>query len=819
MSKLLSKFFSLLKSFFLSLIRLFSFFTAETGIKEKVTMTILAFCTICGGLFFGYITSEVKNFSGIQNLKQFQPSVPTKLYDVNGELISELFKEQRDVVSFEELPKPLINAFIATEDKEFYSHFGINPLGILRAMGKNIMHGEIKQGGSTITQQLAKRLFTSGEKKYTRKILEAILALQIEKMFSKDEILEMYCNQIFFGRGCYGVSSAATLFFNKDVQYITAAEASILAALPSAPGRYSPLINTHDAYEKNRDILNRMVREGYLTKEYADKIYAEYWPKFVEELMTEFPTKTVFTKVVDNAPYFTDYVRQILVNTYGADTVYNDGLTVYTTLDLKRQKAGEKYLREGVERQDVISSSSNQYSSGALDRGMFGTYYTLRSIFSLPNILIKNDITTQVRKYIVDDVADDFDFLTFFTDTDSASRVNEQFRTAMALNLSSTLKVEGALLSIEPANGYITAMVGGSGFSVDNQFNRAVQARRQPGSSFKPFIYGSGIEAKVITPATGITDAPLINVGADGETWAPGNYSGDYTGIIKIRQALMASVNIISIRIYDLVGPERVIDYASRMLKVPPTRFSPGPSLALGTAELTPFEMATGYAIYANRGRDVIPYSIRYVLDRDSIEIANVEEEVGNIIAVREKENTIQVIPENVAYVMRSMMQSVVDAGTASSAIRSEAGFKEPAAGKTGTTSNWTDAWFCGFTPDITTVVWVGYDKPYLSLGRGQAGASTAAPIWAKYMKEIYNGMKSTQFPPEPKGIIRIGVCAYTGKIPGPNCKVLSGDISITGAYPAETCDGNHGQMQTLMERYMEQEGLSTGGKRAAPVD
>ena len=381
---------------------------------EKKIYSFLCIVTILGGVFFGYIISEVKNFSGMQNLKQFQPSVPTRLYDVNGELIAEIFKEQRDIVSFQDIPKPVVNAFLATEDQEFYDHFGINPMAIARAMVKNILAGQIKQGGSTITQQLAKRLFTNSEKKFSRKFLEAVLSLQIEKYFSKNEILEMYFNQIYLGHGCYGLNSASKLFFNKEAKYLTAAEASVLAALPSAPGRYSPLDNPHNAYDKNVDILGRMVSEGYLSREYADKIYNEFWPKYIDSIMMESPSKTAYTKVQNNAPHFVDYVRQMLESQFGRDAIYNDGLIVYTTLDLKKQYAAQKYVQDGVDKQDEISARMNKYTSGAVDRGLFGTYYTLRSIFSLPGVLVKNDIETIIRKKIIDDEIDDLDFLTFF---------------------------------------------------------------------------------------------------------------------------------------------------------------------------------------------------------------------------------------------------------------------------------------------------------------------------------------------------------------------------------------------------------------------
>jgi len=295
---------------------------------EKGFLITLAVISLVGGVVFGYVTAQIKNFSGIQNLKQFQVSLPTKLYDVNGELIAELFREKRELVAYEDLPRNLINAFVAAEDREFYSHFGINPLAIVRAMAKNLLAGRVVQGGSTITQQLAKRLFTSGERTLARKAMEAILALQIEKRFSKEEILEMYFNQIYLGHGCYGVSSAAHLFFDKDVRRLDVAESSVLAALPSAPGRHSPLMNTREAYIKNRDTLNRMVDAGYLARERADKIYQEFWPVFVDSIKTEFTTKNAFSRSEDRAPYFTDYVRQILISRFGKEAVYTEGMSV-----------------------------------------------------------------------------------------------------------------------------------------------------------------------------------------------------------------------------------------------------------------------------------------------------------------------------------------------------------------------------------------------------------------------------------------------------------------------------------------------------------
>ncbi len=781
---------------------------------EKALLITALVGSIIGGALFGYITSEIKNYSGIHNLKKFQPSIPTRLYDINGELIAELFQKKRDLIRFEDLPKSLINAFLAAEDHVFYEHFGINPLAIIRALWKNALASiqnlkiTIVQGGSTITQQLAKRLFTKSERTMARKAFEAILALQIEKKFSKEEILEMYFNQIYLGHGCHGIATAGKFYFEKNIKYLSVAESSILAALPSKPNGFSPLKYPKRAYIKNKDTLKRMINAGYLTKDQYNKILNSFWPKYLESISTEFPTKTALTKNIDKAPYFTDYVRQILLSRYGKDIVYNEGLKVYTTLNLKRQRIGQKHLQLTLKKQDKKSSKFNKMYDSAVDRGLIGTYGMLRMLFSLPGVIVKNDITTIFKKKVLEEMVDAADGLSLLTGASKTNKMIESFRAGVS-KISSNLKVEGALIAVEPKTGYITTLIGGSKYEVSNQYNRAVQARRQPGSSFKPFVYGSAIAAGRITTATVLPDTPIVDIDAQGDTWTPGNYEGTFSGMVPVSSALPASINIISVRIYDLMGPDKIVNFASKMLKIAESRFSPNPSLALGSSEVTPLEMATAYSIYANDGKDVIPFAIRYVVDRDGTELDNTEETVGNIIATKEMNNTIQVIKPEVAWIMTDLMKGVIDGGTAFNPIRREVGFRQKAAGKTGTTSNWTDAWFCGFTSDIATIVWVGYDRPFMSLGPHQAGSTVAAPLWANYMKEIYNGMPDSRFSSKPPGVYPKGVCLYTGMIPGPNCKKISGGYGLKKAGRAsKKCDGVHYKMKSILQRYMEKEGL-----------
>ena len=785
---------------------------------KKIEITLLAFVlvvSVSGGMLFGYINSEIKNYSGIENLKKFQPNIPTRLYDVNGELISELFQQKRRLVSYEELPHSLINAFLAAEDKSFYEHFGINPVAILRAFAKNLVASikngrlTVVQGGSTITQQLTKRLFTTGKRTITRKILEAVLSFQVEKKFTKQEILEMYFNQIYLGHGCHGIATAARFYFNKDVKHLSVAESAVLAALPSKPNGYSPLKYTRDAYVKHRDTLDRMIDAGFLDWRKADKIYREFWPEYIEKIKTESPTKTALSKNTDEAPFFTDYVRQILIARFGEDFVYNEGLSVYTTLNLKRQKAAQKYLEKGLDSQNEISGKAYEEYTSSIERDLMESYNDLRMLFNLNEILIQDDVEIAFKKEMADQMLDNLDVLSLLVDTPVCNEIFEKYRDEL-MGFSSTLNVEGAIIAIEPTTGYVTSMVGGSEFSVSNQYNRAVQARRQPGSALKPFVYGAAIEDRAINPGTALPDTPIVDIDAEGEAWSPGNYAGEFSGMVRIRRALAQSVNIISVRIYDLIGPEKIIDYASRMMKMPPSYFHPNPSLALGATELTPFQMCNAYAIYANQGKDVIPISIRYVVDRDGRELINIEEEVGKIITSREMDGSIQVVSPDVAYIMTSLMREVIERGTATNTVKVNIGFDKPAAGKTGTTQNWTDAWFCGFTPEIAAVVWVGYDQPFMSLGKHQSGSIVAAPVWARYMKDVYNGMPDPVFSNAPPGVVQVEVCGDSGLLPSETCMDTVVEVMLRDSVPTEVCDGKHFKMKSVLDRYMENQGLVT---------
>jgi penicillin-binding protein 1A len=534
-----------------------------------------------------------------------------------------------------------------------------------------------------------------------------------------------------------------------------------------------------------------MVKAKFITKEESDRLFQGFWPDFVNSIIMDFPTKTVHSKNIDRAPYFTSYVRQILLSRFGEDVVYNEGLSVYTTLDLKKQEMSRDILKKYLEKQNKISIKANADRVYSMNTGMVDTYDNLRLIFPLPALSIDKGSENAFKKLMVDEMVDSIDLLTIFGEEPGANQAVESFRSVLSGISLSTMNVEGATIMIEPSTGYIESMVGGSKFEVANQFNRAVQAKRQPGSAFKPFIYGAAIESKLVSTQTNLPDAPILDIDATGNTWAPGNYEGEFKGMVPLFNALTSSINVISVRLYDILGPDRIINYASKMTKVPVTRFGSNPTLSLGTSELTPFEMANAYAIFANKGRDVIPFAVRYVVDRDGNELANIEGEVGDIIAAKEMNGTIQVISEDVAWIMTHMMQGVIERGTAVEGIRIKGGYGKKAAGKTGTTSGWSDAWFCGFTPDTALIVWVGYDKPFLSLGRHQAGAAVAAPIWGRIMRELYKNRPSPIFPERPPGVYNIG-----------------GGYGLKGAHAQYYASSEEDKMTTVLERYMELEGM-----------
>lgn len=743
---------------------------------SKVTFSIFFLISFVGGFFLGSILLSIESEKDIQKLSAFRPSLPTQVYDRNGKLIAEFFQTRRELVSLSEIPSAVQAAFLSIEDSNFYNHFGIDFPGIARAMIANVKAGRVVQGGSTITQQLVKVLFTKGERSFARKFYEMFLAFQVEKRFSKEEILEMYFNQIYLGHGTYGIATASRFYFNKPVQELNIVEASILARLPKGPTIFSPMANSHRARKENRVSLDILVEQNFLSEAEANVLYKSFWQEYWKQLVVEPPSKTTFSGKQSLAPHFTEHIRHLLIKRFGEDQLYSMGFQVYTTLDLDQQLLAEQYMQEAIAKQDPITRAENSSYEDDVNRSLLSFYYQVGKFLPVSPLQFSYSLTEDFKEKARRRIGDTLSLASLVL---PVSPVQEISLSLIQQGKSKTadIKVEGAFLALEPASGRITAMIGGREFTSNNQFNRALQARRQPGSAFKPFVYGSALEERKVHSASGFLDMPLLNIDEDGEIWQPSNYSGNFRGHVLLNRALASSLNLISIQLYDLVGANNIQKFASKLMKIPAERFDLNPSLSLGTSEVTPYELLQGISIIANEGKDVIPHSLLYVTDRDGNLVYDAEQELF------QKNQRKQVVEKEVAFILRQMMQGVVDFGTARLGIRDIGKFRGRAAGKTGTTSSWNDAWFVGFNPEIAAVVWMGLDKGSMSLGRHQAGGNLCAPVWGKFMHGYYTqkNQKPPVFHSMPAGVSTRRVCSSTGGSLNPECP---GQKTVVAYFP-----------------------------------
>jgi penicillin-binding protein 1A len=615
-----------------------------------------------------------RTLPSVTALESFQPLIGTKIYDDNDELITELHVERRIFVPLAHIPQALRDAVIATEDKRFYYHWGIDPIGIARAVSQNYRRGRIVEGGSTITQQLTKVLFLTPDKSLERKLKEAVLALELERRYTKDRILEMYLNQVYFGHGAYGVEAASRTYFGKSVSELNVREAALLAGLPRAPTTYSPFEHGDAAKRRREVVLRRMVDFGALKEAEAKRLARA-------DLGLIPPERRRTT-----GQYFLEYVQQTLEAKYGADMVFKGGLNVYTTLSPTMQLAAEQALREGLK---ALESRSGKGKTGE--------------------------------------------------------------------------HPEGAIVTIEPQTGFVRAMVGGYDF-FRSEFNRAVQARRQPGSAFKPFIYMAALE-NGFTAATRVEDAPVsYAVGPNGQAWKPENYDRKYRGSTTLQQALEESVNIVTVKVQEQVGLNKTIRLARRFGIASPLDVNL--SLALGTSDMTLIELTSAYGALANQGQWLPPTAIRYVTDAQ-----------GKLLEEHLPEPREAVAPET-AYVITHMLRGVVERGTGQAAKA----LGRPVAAKTGTTNDYSNAWFIGYTPRLSTGVWVGYDRPR-SLGKDETGSRVAVPIWVTYMGKVLGDSPKDDFPiPEKVALVPIDLDASN------ECVRVVTLAFVKGTEPAVTC-------------------------------
>ena len=764
----------------------------------------LFFAAIVFGSLLGLGLSETVNIKNTEYITSFDTALPTKLLDINGELITEFASdEKREIISLNRLPQHMIDALLTREDRIFYKHHGFSFKAVMRAVvGK--LTGRSLGGGSTLTQQIAGTLYCDrSDMSILRKIKELWWAIQMERHLSKNEILELYLNKIYFGGGTYGVNAASKYYFGHSAEEITPAEAAILVIQLSNPAFYNPFDHPNRAMDRQKDVLNFMVKAGYISKENADDSFEDFWSNFD---YTRTSTSAYMMRD-DKAPWFSEYVRRELGNMiYGSQSIYTSGFTVNTTLNLKHQQHAqrimEKYIRIANERYQAEHSSRSEMA--------FTTYIPMTEllslVFNLPAIKVSEQRAEAIANAAyMSQINPILDVVTMMTGCNNLkvsiiNRANSETKKE-----SEKTTIEGTMVSLENDTGYITALVGGSKFDQENQFIRAVQARVQPGSTFKPLYYTEAIDSRKFTPVTPISDTPVVFHTADGKPYIPLNFKGEWEGDVEVWYALCRSMNIPSLKVLDGIGFDAAINRAVSLLgiskeELPSRAFVPGYPLGLGVCSVRPIEMARAFSIIASGGKEITPMAIRTVEDRNGNIIMNPEREIRE--AQRAKGEAIQILSPQTAFVMSKLLENTVNGpGTLSAQswkfdYKTDKGQKYSihAGGKTGTTQNWADAWTVGFTPYNTAAFWFGFDKPGQSLGLKITGATLAGFAWGDYMREIHRGMLSKDFNKPAEGVIEVTVCSVSGKIPTPECRKTTTQWVLAGTQPTDICPVHGGK-------------------------
>ncbi|MFN8091457.1 MAG: PBP1A family penicillin-binding protein [Vicinamibacteria bacterium] len=705
--------------------------------QRIVVTTLFAFAIVLGSLAGVFLAFE-SDLPQVTSLEEFQPNIITQVFAADGSVLGEFAIEKRIVVTFRDIPPVLRNAIVAVEDADFWKHIGINFWRIPGAAFANLRSGRRGQGFSTLTMQLTRLLFLTPEKTYERKIKEGILAFQIEKNFTKEEILTLYCNQIYFGHGNYGVEAASRFYFSKPVRDLTLTEAALIAGIGQSPSRLSPVENPERALSRRNHVLDRMADEKYVGRDEAEA--AKKQPLGLR-LRREPPSV---------APYFLEEVRKYLEREYGSQRIYQGGLRVYTTLDPAMQKAAVRSLRDGLRVLDRrargfvppepvllkdgllpdpvhLDEWDWPFAAGDVVRGVVLASDRATAVVQVGDYrarLSPGDVAwtrrTSLAEALPRGAVAPFRILSL-SDADG--------RREAKVALEQEPKVEGALLAMDVKSGAVRAMVGGYDFE-KSKFNRATQAMRQVGSAFKPVVYSAALETLGWTPSSILVDAPLSFPNPWNKTvWSPQNYDGAYMGPITLRRAVELSRNVPAVKTLQAVGVEKGIEYARRLGltgELPP--FLP---IALGAGEATLQEMVGAYATFANQGLRMKPFLVERITDRD-----------GNVVEEAAPRAT-DALRADTAYLMTSLLRGVVERGTAAKAKR----LGRPIAGKTGTTNDYTDAWFIGFEPTLAAGVWVGFDEKKDSLGRGETGAEAALPIWMDFWGPATASRPIEEFP------------------------------------------------------------------------
>ncbi len=724
---------------------------------------LVAGASVVGMLVVGGVIWKLsKDLPDVSGLETYSPGSVTRIYDIHNHLMGEYFSERREYVPLERIPSDLIRAVLSVEDSRFYSHIGIDFVRIGGAVVANFVRGGFSQGGSTITQQLARTLFLSREKTLTRKIKEAILSIKMEQVLSKDRILELYLNEIYLGNGAYGVQAASKAYFGKDVDDITLPEAAYLAGLPKAPSRYTPYRNPKAAKKRQGVVLRRMVDEGAIS-------WADYQAAYAADL--SFKRASSISR---QAPYFLEEVRKHLSDVYGTGAVYSGGLTVYTTLDGAMQEAAEKAVKRGLRALDKRQGWRG--TVGHLDppeleallskapRARIRTELVPGHIYEAVVLAVEPDQVTVLveghkgtigakdmawarRRLSGPDVRKDVKVYNKFTverHLAPGDVIHASLKTLSPprFRLEQLPVAQAALIAIDPASGEVRAMVGGYDFGL-SQFNRAISAKRQPGSAFKPILYAAAFD-NGYAPSSILMDTPLVfHDPTTGIVWKPENYEKKFFGPIPLREGLVHSRNVASIKLLQELGIRPVINFARKLGIQSP--LAPDLSLSLGSSSLSVIELTRAYSVFASGGILAKPYMIRRVTERNGNMLESTEPQVSRVIS------------KETAYLITNVLEDVIRNGTG----RKARSLKAHIGGKTGTTNNFTDAWFMGISPNLAVGVWVGMDD-HTSLGNRETGARAALPIWIEFMKTALKQVPDGPFT-IPKGIVYARIDPETG--------------------------------------------------------
>ncbi len=759
------------------------------GKRILLSLVILILLAVLSAIATAFALPKIFPTPNLDDLLKEKPLQSSIVYSDSGEMVGEFAKENRIPVSISKIPKDLKNAVIAVEDKNFYKHGGIDPMGIARAVWRDIESGKRIQGGSTIPQQLARILYLSREKTLIRKIKEMLIAIQISKKYTKDQILELYLNRIYLGHGSYGVEAASNLYFGKSVDKLGLAECALIAGLPQLPEGYSPFKNMKRAKTRRAEVLDRMATEGYITKKQAQR--AKLSPIILSKRREQFT----------EAAYFMEQIRRQMVEdpNYGYTALYQEGLRVYTTMNVKYQKVAQQVLKAHLE---LFEKDQQARINAVAKNKKYELKANVRAFAKIVKIKSPHELQVTVSGQPAKlTLPQDLNYLKpeNVIKVDNylpVQIVNVDTKKEPGLQFISEPHIQGALIAIDAKTGQIKAMVGGYSYE-ESEYNRAIQAYRQPGSAFKPIVYATAID-NGFTPIDTILDAPIKF-----KNWSPQNYDRRFLGDVTLRLALEQSRNVPTVRLAQRLGIDKVIEYAHRLgIQDTDTRkLNHDLTLALGSLDVTPVELAAAYVVFANGGKWYQPESLRYITDAKGSKVDEYQSSSQDALSPQ------------VCYILTDMLKGVIKEGTAAYTVGPY--FHRPAAGKTGTTSDYSDAWFVGYTPDLVVCTWMGYDNPpgsnaRKSLGRGMTGGMVAAPIWRDFMLQITSDDSTAPDFPVPDGVVFADICSASGKLATAKCYAAveqlknSGDpklahaIRITkevfkaGTEPKEYCTSDH---------------------------